>query len=162
MNMDEILDLMDGLLDKSTSVPFSNKRVIDCEQMREYVDTIRMNYQKEVKLARETAKEKDRIIDEANKIAEDIIKQAEERALTIASEEEVVKKAGEIANEQLKNAKQQADAIIADAIAKDQSIKAALAAKLDKALSDAERVLTRNLNEVSATKDAVLNLGSAE
>ena len=32
MNIDEILDLMDGLLDKSSSVPFSNKRMIDCEQ----------------------------------------------------------------------------------------------------------------------------------
>ncbi len=162
MNIDEILDLMDGLLDKSSSVPFSNKRMIDCEQMREYIDTIRLNFPTELKKAKDMARDKEKIIAEANKNAEEIIKKAEERAKVLVSEQEIIKEAGEIANDQLKRAKEQADLIIADAIAKDRDIKSALASNLNKVLSDAERVLNRNLNEVTAVKDAIIKIGSAE
>lgn len=162
MNIDEILDLMDGLLDKSSSVPFSNKRMIDCEQMREYIDTIRLNFPTELKKAKDMARDKEKIIAEANKNAEEIIKKAEERAKVLVSEQEIIKEAGEIANDQLKRAKEQADMIIADAIAKDRDIKSALASNLNKVLSDAERVLNRNLNEVTAVKDAIIKIGSAE
>lgn len=162
MNIDEILDLMDGLLDKSSSVPFSNKRMIDCEQMREYIDTIRLNFPTELKKAKDMARDKDKIIAEANKNAEEIIKKAEERAKILVSEQEIIKEAGEIANDQLKRAKEQADQIIADAVAKDRDIKSALASNLNKVLSDAERVLNRNLNEVITIKEAIIKIGSAE
>lgn len=162
MNIDEILDLMDGLLDKSSSVPFSNKRMIDCEQMREYIDTIRLNFPTELKKAKDMARDKDKIIAEANKNAEEIIKKAEERAKILVSEQEIIKEAGEIANDQLKRAKEQADQIIADAVAKDRDIKSALASNLNKVLSDAERVLNRNLNEVTTIKEAIIRIGSAE
>lgn len=162
MNLDEMLDLMDGLLDKSSSVPFSNKRMVDCEQMREYIDTIRLNMPTEMKKAKDTARDRENIIAEANKNAEEIIKRAEERAKVLVSEQEIIKEAGEVANDQLKRAKEQADQIVSDAIAKDREIRNALASNLNKVLTDAERVLTRNLNDVTATKEAVLSIGGSE
>ena len=128
--------------------------MIDCEQMREYIDTIRLNFPTELK-AKDMARDKEKIIAEANKNAEEIIKKAEERAKVLVSEQEIIKEAGEIANDQLKRAKEQADLIIADAIAKDRDIKSALASNLNKVLSDAERVLNRNLNEVIG-QDAII------
>lgn len=162
MNIDEILDLMDGLLDKSSSVPFSNKRMIDCEQMREYVDTIRLNMPAELKKAKDTARDRENIISEANKEAEEIIKKAEERAKVLVSEQEILKQADDVANDQIKRAMQQADQIVAEAVSKDKDIRNALASNLNKVLSDAQRVLTRNLNEVTATKDAVMSIGVAD
>ncbi len=162
MNIDEILDLMDGLLDKSSAVPFSNKRMVDSEQMREYIDTIRLNMPTEVKKAKDTARDRENILAEANKNAEEIIKLAEERAKVLVSEQEIIKQAGEVANDQLKRAKEQADQIVADAMTKDREIRNALASNLNKVLSDAERVLTKNLNDVTATKEAVLSIGSSE
>lgn len=52
MTVEEILELMDELLDKSSSVPFSQKKMIDVEQMREYIDSIRLNLPGEIKRAR--------------------------------------------------------------------------------------------------------------
>ena len=49
MTVEEILELMDELLDKSSSVPFSQKKMIDVEQMREYIDSIRLNLPGEIK-----------------------------------------------------------------------------------------------------------------
>ena len=44
MTIDEILEMMDDLLDKAVSVPFSNKKsMVDAEQLREYIDGIRYN-----------------------------------------------------------------------------------------------------------------------
>lgn len=162
MNIDEILNLMEGLLDKASTVPFSNKKMIDCEQMREYIDTIRLNMPAELKKAKDTARDRENIIAEANKEAEEIIKKAEERAKVLVSEQEIIKQADDVANDQIKRAMQQADQIVSEAIAKDKDIRNALAANLDKVLSDAQRVLTRNLNEVTATKDAVLSIGVAD
>lgn len=162
MNVDEILELMDEMLDKSSSVPFSNKKMIDCEQMREYIDSIRLNMPGEIKRAKDMARDQKNIIAEANKNAEDIIRKAEERAKVLTSEQEVIKQATEIAREQVKRAQEQADEIVAQAIAKDKDIRNALAANLEKTLSDAEKVLTKSLSDVTSTKEAVLKIGAAK
>lgn len=162
MNIEQILELMEELLDKSSSVPFSNKRMIDCEQMREYVETIRLNMPSEMKKAKDTARDRENIIAQANKDAEDIIKNAEEKAKIIVSQQEIVKQADEIANDQIQRAMKQANQIVSDAVSKDKEIRNALASKLENVLTDAQRVLTRNLNDVTATKEAVLNIGVAE
>lgn len=160
MKIEEILDLMDGLFDKSSSVPFSNKKMIDCEQMREYIDSIRLNMPGEIKRAKDMTRDKNNIISEANKKSEEIIRKAEERAKVLISEQEVIKQATEIAKEQLKRAKEQADEIVAQAVAKDKDIRNALAANLDKVLSDAEVVLNKSLSDVTSTKSAVLKIGA--
>lgn len=162
MTTEEILNLMEELLDTASSVPFSNKKMIDCEQMREYVESIRLNMPTEVKKAKDTARDRENILAEANKEAENIIKQAEERAKVLVSEQEIIKQADDVANDQLKRAMKQADQIVAEAVSKDRDIRNALASNLDEVLSNAQRVLTRNLNEITATKEAVLNIGVAD
>lgn len=160
MTVEEILELMDELLDNSSSVPFSNKRMIDREQMREYIDSIRLNLPGEIKRAKDMARDQKNIIAEANKNAEDIIRKAEERAKVLVSEQEILKQATEVAKEQVKRANEQAEDIVAQAVAKDKDIRNALAANLDKVLSDAEKVLSRSLSDVTSTKEAVLKIGA--
>lgn len=160
MTVEEILELMDELLDNSSSVPFSNKRMIDREQMREYIDSIRLNLPGEIKRAKDMARDQKNIIAEANKNAEDIIRKAEERAKVLVSEQEILKQATEVAKEQVKRANEQAEDIVAQAVAKDKDIRNALAVNLDKVLSDAEKVLSRSLSDVTSTKEAVLKIGA--
>ncbi len=162
MNIDEILELMDELLDNSTSVPFSNKKMIDCEQMREYIDTIRLNLPGEIKRAKAMANDQKNIIASANKEAEGIIRKAEERAKALVNEQEIIKQATEIGKEQIKQAQEQADEIVSQAQEKDRQIREALASNLEKTLTDAEKVLTRSLSDVTSTKEAVLGIGSAK
>ena len=50
MSIDEILEEMDELLDKASSVPFvSHKKVIDGERMRELINDVRLNMPHELK-----------------------------------------------------------------------------------------------------------------
>lgn len=143
--IEEVLDLMDEMIDKASSVPFTNKKVIDIEKMREYIDSIRYNLPTDIKKAKELQNDKAIIMTEANKKAEVIIKKAEERAQVLVSQDEITK-AAQI----------QAADILNQAYAADKEIRIAMAKKLEAALSEAEDVLTKNLVDVKQTKEAII------
>ena len=115
MKIDEILAMMDQLLDKSTAMPFSSKKMIDAEQMREYIDSIRYNMPEEINKAKETEKEQKEIIARANQEAEQIIRKAEERAKAMVMQEEIIKQAREVAKQELERAKQESEATVSEA-----------------------------------------------
>lgn len=145
MTIDEILEMMDDLLDKSVTVPFSNKKcMVDSEKLREYIDNIRYNLPTEIKKAKQMVADRTDIISDANVQAEEIIKNAEERAKTLVSESEIVTRAQEAANDLTAQAKQM-----------DQSIRRAMTDRLDSTLGDAEKALEKALGEIRAMHDAV-------
>ena len=116
MSIDEILDDMDELLDKASAVPFaSHKSIIDGERLRELISDIRLNMPQEIKHAKMVAYDRDRIIKEAEAKAEQIVRQAEERAKVIVSEEAIVREAKNRAVEVVTKAKADCDALRAAA-----------------------------------------------
>ena len=153
MTVEEILELMDELLDKSSSVPFSQKKMIDVEQMREYIDSIRLNLPGEIKRAKDMTRDKKNILTEANKEAEEIVKKAKE---------EIIKQAADYAKQIAAEANKQAADIVEQAKAKDKAIREALSENLNKSLSEAAEVLTKSLKDVNTTRDAVSKIGAVE
>ena len=85
-NIDEILEQMEELLDKSALMPFSqNKMIIDSERLRELIDDIRLNIPQEIKRAK--------LIDFD---CERIRKEAEQKARTEKERQEVLIKQNEL------------------------------------------------------------------
>ena len=160
MTVEEILELMDELLDKSSSVPFSQKKMIDVEQMREYIDSIRLNLPGEIKRAKDMTRDKKNILTEANKEAEEIVKKAKDEAKKLVAQEEIIKQAADYAKQIAAEANKQAADIVEQAKAKD--IREALSDNLNKSLSEAAEVLTKSLKDVNTTRDAVSKIGAAE
>jgi len=158
MTVEEILELMDELLDKSSSVPFSQKKMIDVEQMREYIDSIRLNLPGEIKRAKDMTRDKKNILTEANKEAEEIVKKAKK----LVAQEEIIKQAADYAKQIAAEANKQAADIVEQAKAKDKAIREALSENLNKSLSEAAEVLTKSLKDVNTTRDAVSKIGAAE
>lgn len=145
MTIDEILDLMDELLDKAVSVPFANKKsLVDVEQLREYIDNIRYNMPNEIKTAKEMVSDRSVILTDAGAKAENIIKNAEERAKILVSETEIVKQA-----------QKNADEIIAQAKAMEAGIKKSLTEKLEAELLLAEKAVEKSLAEIKNMQNAV-------
>ena len=94
MSIDEILEEMEALLDKSMTVPLAgHKKIIDGERMRELINDIRLNMPHELKEAKKIEYDCQRILNEAKINAEAIIRKAEERAAQICSREAVVEEA---------------------------------------------------------------------
>ena len=152
MTIDEILEMIDDLLDKAVTVPFSGKKcMVDTDQLREYIDNIRYNLPTEITRAKEMVADRSVILTDANEQAEDIIKKAEEKAKILVSEEEIVKQA-----------KAAADDLTAQAKMMDSTIRKAMVEKLDSILGESEKALNKTLNELKAMREAVKSANKAD
>ena len=94
MNVNELLDTIEDTLAESANMPLSGgKRIVDVDQIQEYLDEIRANLPGELRQAQAIVNDRGQIVDSANAQAKAIIRQAEERARVLVSESEIVKSA---------------------------------------------------------------------
>lgn len=143
MSIDEILDEMDELLDKSTSVPFvSHKKIVDGERMRELINDIRLNMPHELKEAKKIEFDCQRILNEAKLNAEGIIRKAEERAAQIVSKEAIVTEA-----------KKKAVDILQKAQAAAANLQKTAALSVAQMLNEAENTHNKSILDIKRTKE---------
>lgn len=148
MIIDDILDMMDDLLDNAASVPFSVKKsIVDCDQMRDYINEIRLNLPQEIKQAKLIVRDRQSIINDANKEADSIIRRAEDRAKVIVSNDEITKAA-----------KARAVEIMNQAQGKAKEIRNAANQYIDDVLVKTEECLQANLADVRKRRQAIKTL----
>ena len=100
MNVNELLDTIEDALEESAGMPLSGgKRIVDVEQIRDYLDEIRANLPGELRQAQQIVNDRAQIVDSANAQAQAIVKKAEERARILVSDAEIVKAAQQRASE---------------------------------------------------------------
>ena len=100
MNVNVLLDTIDDALEESASVPLSGgKRIVDAEQIRDYLDEVRAALPGELRQAQQIVNDRAQIVDSANAQAQAIVKKAEERARILVSDAEIVKAAQQRASE---------------------------------------------------------------
>ena len=145
MSIDEILEEMDELLDKASSMPFvAHKKVIDGERMRELINDVRLNMPHELKEAKKIEFDCQRILNEAKLNAEGIIRKAEERAAQIVSREAIVTEA-----------KKKAVDMLTKAQAAAKNLQQNATASVTKMLNDTENYYARNLQSIKAVKSKI-------
>ena len=100
MNVNELLDTIEDALEESAHVPLSGgKRIVDVEQIRDYLDEVRAALPGELRQAQQIVNDRAQIVDSANAQAQAIVKKAEERARILVSDAEIVKAAQQRAAE---------------------------------------------------------------
>ena len=100
MNVNELLDTIEDALEESANVPLSGgKRIVDVEQIRDYLDEVRAALPGELRQAQQIVNDRAQIVDSANAQAQAIVKKAEERARILVSDAEIVKAAQQRASE---------------------------------------------------------------
>ena len=93
MEIFTLLETFEEMLENSKSIPFSNKGIIDKEEMLEIIKEIRLKLPDELKQAKWIKEERQRILVEAQKEADDIVKEAENRIISMIDEHEITRKA---------------------------------------------------------------------
>ena len=93
MEIFTLLETLEEMLESSKTIPFSNKGVVDKEEMLEIIKEIRLKLPEELKQAKWIKEERERIIAEAQKDADDIVREAENRIISMIDEHEITKKA---------------------------------------------------------------------
>lgn len=93
MEMFTLLETLEDLLEKSKSIPFSSKSIVDKEEMLDLIKEIRLKLPDELKQAKWIKEERQRILVEAQKEADGIVKEAENRIIAMIDEHEITRKA---------------------------------------------------------------------
>ena len=100
MNVEELLDMLEETLEEGTAVPFAAaKRVVDVDRCRDIVDEVRNNLPDELRDSKKIVADREQILKNAQTDADNIIKQAEERARVLVSDKEITKRAQKMAVE---------------------------------------------------------------
>jgi cell division septum initiation protein DivIVA len=92
MDIMALIDRIEEIVDNARGVPFSTtNKVVDSDKIYEVVDEVRAQYPDELKQARWIVKERQEMLEEAEKEANRILEEARDRAQALANETEVVR-----------------------------------------------------------------------
>ena len=144
MEVFTLLETLEDILEKSRSVPFSNKCVIDKEEVLELIKEVRLKLPEELKQAKWIKEERQRILVEAQNEANDIIKEAENRIISMIDEHEITRKAYEKKVEIIETANEMSREIKSGT---EEYVDGVLAG-IEVALEDALKVIRNNRNEL--------------
>ena len=89
MEIFTLLETLEELLETSRNLPFSSKGIVDKDEMLDLIKEIRIKLPDELKQAKWVKEERQRILVEAQKEADDIVKEAENRIISMIDEHEI-------------------------------------------------------------------------
>lgn len=123
MEIFTLLENLEELLEQGTKVPFSTKILVDRDELKEILEEIRINLPEELKQAKWVKDERQRIIMDAQKEAEGIIKETETKIISLvddheitrqalAQKEEIIESADKVAKEISTGTREYADAVL--------------------------------------------------
>lgn len=108
MDILNMLDRMEDIIEDSSKIPLSNKVMIDKEELLDIINEIRLKLPDEINRASWIAKERQRILNEAQTEADEIIERAKREVKYLIDENEISKQAKKISNELVESAQAKA------------------------------------------------------
>ena len=88
-----LLETLEDILERSASLPFTGRAFVNRDDILEIVKEIRLKLPDEIKQAKWIKEERQRILLEAQKEASNIVKEAENKIISMIDEHEITKKA---------------------------------------------------------------------
>ena len=125
MEIFTLLETLEDIIERSRSVPFTEKGIVNKEETLEIIKEIRLKLPDELKQAKWIKEERERILEEAQREADGVVKEAENRIIAMIDEHEITRKAyeqkaeiietaNEMSREINKGTKEYADSILAN------------------------------------------------
>ena len=93
MEIFTLLENLEEIIESGTKVPLSTKVMVDREEISEILEEIRIKLPDELKQAKWVKEERQRIIMDAQKEADEIVKQTETRIISLVDDHEITKQA---------------------------------------------------------------------
>ncbi len=108
MEIMSILETLEETVEKYIGLPFSGRCIADREEILELIKEIRLKLPDDIKQARWITEERQRILLEAQKEANSIIEETENRISSLIDDHEITRKAYERANDVISAAQKNA------------------------------------------------------
>jgi vacuolar-type H+-ATPase subunit H len=138
MSVHKILDDLETLLQASTHIPFSNRLMIEEDELCRLIDALREALPSEIMEANRVLSERKRIMDDVQKEAQTTIEQAQTYVSKLTEENSITLQAQEQASQIIEEAREKAREFEDQAVAYAQDVFAYLEANLDR-VSEAVR-----------------------
>lgn len=133
----DLLTELEDIIDKGVAVPFTGRCMLDKEELLEIIQEIRLKLPTDLEQAKWIKAERQNIINDAHKEAEEIIKIANDKTIAMIDENEITRKAVAAANE-----------ITTSANAEAQAAKASSYQYADYLLENVENVVLKTVRDL--------------
>lgn len=134
MRIEEILDEIETMIIDAARLPFTNKRVLEEDDIARLLDELRAALPEEIIEARHMIAERARIMEEAQREGQKIVDQAKSYVIKLTDENIITQQAQEQANEIISNAQNAARELHNDAISYASDVFSHLEVNIEKAL----------------------------
>ena len=152
MRVEDLINELEDMLNDAKVLPLTGgKAVIDTETALDILDEIQDSLPSEIRQAKAVVADRNQIIAEAKKEAEDIVRKGEEKRKELVEESEVVKQAEAHAEEILQNAKHQS-----------AKIKRATNDYVEGLFKNTDETLTVMLDEIRKNRQSLHNSKTAK
>lgn len=91
----ELISELEDIIDKGVAVPFTGRCLLDKEELLELIQEIKFNLPTDLEQAKWIKSERQSIINDATKEAENIIKTANDQLIAMVDENEITKRASQ-------------------------------------------------------------------
>jgi cell division septum initiation protein DivIVA len=143
MDILHLVDRLEELVNEGRRLPLSNKVMVDEQKIWDLIDQMRISIPEEVKKAKRTNQERDRIIAQAHEEAARMVDLKRDEAAAMVSEHELTKAAEERAATIVERAKRDAESLRADADEYVIQVLESLGGDLERALKEVRNGITR-------------------
>ncbi len=144
----DLITMLDEVVRKAKPVPLSKNSMVDVAQIDEIATEMRLVLPKEIQQAQNVVADKNRIISEAKREAEEIIRKAEQRRNELLDQNAIMKEARKRATEEISNAQ-----------ARSNLIRSSTNEFTDKMLARVEELLAKDINNLRIMRKT-LNSGN--
>ena len=107
----ELLDELEEVISQGANVPFSGRCILERDELMDLVQELKLKLPDDLKKAKWIKNERQRILQEAQTEADDIIKAANEKGISMINEHEITQQAMEQAQQIIEKAQTEAQAI---------------------------------------------------
>jgi cell division septum initiation protein DivIVA len=104
MDIEQLVNRIEEIVDSSKSVPLSSNKMVDPDAVYDIIDEIRSQYPEDLKQARWIVKQRQEMLEEAEREANRVLEDAQDRARDLVNETQIVREAEARAHEILEDA----------------------------------------------------------
>ncbi len=155
----ELIDLLEDIVEQSSSVPFTSKTMVNKDELLDIITDIRLKLPNEIKQSKWILEERNKILIDAQKEADTIIKEGSLAVNRLIDEHEITKLAKISAEKIIAEAKHTAKELRLGAIEYADEVLALMQKTVSEALDDSnkqtEEMLTIIENSLNSSKQAV-------
>lgn len=150
-SIEDLIEMLEDLIRDARRVPFGKRSMVDVAKLDDVVSDMRLALPTEIRQAQKVVEDKNRIIHDAEKQAESIIRAAEKRRSELIEESDI-----------MKEARRRASEVISTAQTRCTDLRKSTDDFADKMLMRVEELLKKDLNDLQMLRKGISGASAAQ